>query len=332
MLGLRDHICPSAAVRGVGRVHSHQAILGGVDVGLEQELSVEVVYNAGAGVESVDHHLPLGIGVGQVFDVEVVAVGAGARVENEVSVVLGGVGEVVAVGFVVVAEDQLVLALGRAEFVEVHAVEGVLGAELAAVGGGVAAVVKAVADPAGAGELDPLEHVAGFFTGLEVHHADLLPVAAGGVAHDHDVLVVIGGTGEAGGNGTVLAQGIGVEENLVLAIEAVADVPDALVLQAVVLADVVAVVNLPGGADLLVVEDLLVAVADGVAEGDGVQMTARHGVLGLNPSTGLLAAVVFKPPVRVCYCSSEISVCDLLGAGFRVFEACHGIGLRSGAA
>ena len=111
MLGLRDHIGPSAAVRGVGRVHSHQAILGSVDVGLEQELSVEVVYNAGAGVESVDHHLPIGVGVGEVLDVEVVAVRARGGVEDEVAVVLGGVSEVVAVGLVVVAEDELIFAL-----------------------------------------------------------------------------------------------------------------------------------------------------------------------------------------------------------------------------
>ena len=332
MLGLRDHICPSAALRGVGRVHSHQSVLGGVDVGLEQEFAVEVVYNAGAGVESIDHHLPIGVGVGQVFDVKVVAVGAGGGIEDEVAVVLGGVSEVVAVGLVVVAEDQLVFALRRAQLVEVHAVKGVLCAEFAAVGGGVAAVIEAVAHPAGAGELDPLEHVAGFFAGFQVHHADLLPVAAGGVSHDHDVLVVIGGAGEAGGDGAVLAQGVGVEEDLVFAIESFADVPYALVLQSVILADVVAVANLPGSAHLLEVEDLLVAVSDGVAERDGVQMAARHGILGFHPGAGLFTAVVFEPTVGVGDLGAKIGVHHLLGAGVRVVVSLHVVRLWSGAA
>ena len=196
----------------------------------------------------------------------------------------------------------------------------------------VAAVVEAVAHPAGAGELDPLQDVTGLLAGLEVHHADLLPVAAGGVAHHNHVIVVIGGAGEAGGHGAVLAQGIGVEEDLVLAIEAVADVPDALILQAVVLADVVAVANLPGGADFLVVEDLLVAVSDGVAEGDGVQVAARQGILGFYPSAGFFAAVVFEPTVRVGDLRTEIGVDHAVLAGVRVLESLHGVGLRRGGA
>ena len=231
----------------------------------------------------------------------------------------------VAVGLVVVAEDQLVLALRGAQLVVVHAVEGVLGAELAAVGRRVAAVVEAVTDPAGAGELDPLQYVASFLASFEVHHVDLLPIAAGRVAHDGDVLVVIGGAGEAGGHGAILAQGVGVEEDAVLAVEAVADVPDALVLQAVVLADVVAVANLPRRADLLVVEDLLVAVADGVAEGDGVEVAAGDGVLGLDPRAGLLAAVVLQPAVGVGDLGAEVGVGDVFGAGVRIGEG-HGVG------
>ena len=193
VLRLGDDVRPVAAVRRVGRVDGDEAVLRRVDVGHHEQPSVHVVHDAGAGVESVDHHLPVGVRVGEVLDVEVVAVGTCTGVQDEVAVVLRGVGEVVAVGLVVVAEDQLILALGGAQFVEVHAVEGVLCAELRAVGRRVAAVVEAVADPARAGELDPLQYVAGLLAGREVHHADLLPVAAGRVPHHHDVLVVIGG-------------------------------------------------------------------------------------------------------------------------------------------
>ena len=284
-----------------------------------------MVDDVGAGVEPVDDHLPVGTGVGQVLDVEVVAVCARARVEDEVAVVLGGVGEVVAVGLVVVAEDELVLALRCSELVVVHAVKGVLGAELAAGGRRVAAVVEAVADPAGAGEFDPLEDVAGLLAGVEVHHADLLPVAASHIAHDHDMLVVIGGAGEAGGHRAVLAQGVGVEEDAILAVEAVANVPDALVLQAVVFADVVAVANLPRCADFLVVEDLLVPVSDRVAERDGVEVAAGDGVLGLNPCAGLFAAVVLQPAVGVGDLGAEVGVGDVFGAGVRIGEG-HGVG------
>ena len=238
----------------------------------------------------------------------------------------------VAVGLVVVAEDELILALWLSEFVIIHAVERILCTELAPVGGGVAAVVEAVADPARAGELDPLQHVARLFAGGEVHHADFLPVAAGRVAHHHDVLVVIGGAGQAGRDRPVLAEGVGVEEDPVLAVEAVADVPDALVLQAVVLADVVAVANLPGRADLLVVEDLLVAVADGLAEGDGVQVAAGHGVLGFDPGAGLLAAVVLEPAVGVGDLGAEVGVDDVFGAGVRVIKGLHRIGSVGGGA
>ena len=331
MLRLGDDVGPGAAVRRVGRVDRDEAVLRRVDVGHHEQPSVHVVHDARAGVEAVHDHLPIRVGIGEVLNVEVVAVRAGGGIEDEEAVVLGGIGEVVTVGLVVVPEDQFVLALGRAQLVEVHAVEGVLGTELRAIRSRVPAIIEAVAHPARAGELDPFQHVARFFARCQVHDADLLPIAAGRIAHHHDVLVVIGGAGEAGGDGAVLAQGVGVEEDFVFAIEALADIPDALVLKSVVFADVVAVANLPRRTDLLVVEDLLIAVADGVAEGNSVQVLTGHRILGLYPCAGLFAAVVFEPAISIVDLGSEIGVHHLLGAGVRVVEGFHQIRLRGSA-
>ena len=210
--------------------------------------------------------------------------------------------------------------------------EGVLGAELAAIGCGVAAVVKAVAHPAGAGKLDPLEHIARLFTGFEVHDADLLPVAAGGIAHDGDVLVVVRGAGQAGCHCAVFAERIGVEEHFVFAVQSFSDVPHALVLEAVVLADVVAVANLPRGAHFFIVEDLLVAVVDGAAERDAIEVAAGYGVLGFHPGARLFAAVVFEPPVGVGDIRSEVGVHHAVLARVRVFEGLHVVGFSGGGA
>ena len=77
VLALGDDVRPDAAVGWVGRVDGDQAVLRRVDVGHHQQLAVHVVHDVGAGVESVHHHLPFGIRIGEVLDVEVVAVGAG---------------------------------------------------------------------------------------------------------------------------------------------------------------------------------------------------------------------------------------------------------------
>ena len=64
-----------------------------------------VVNHGAAGVEAGDQRLPARVGVAEVQKVQAVAIGAGGGIEDEVFLVFGGVGEVVPVGFVLIAVD-----------------------------------------------------------------------------------------------------------------------------------------------------------------------------------------------------------------------------------
>ena len=101
--------------------------------------------------------------------------------------------------------------------------------------------------------------------------------------------------------------------------------------EAVVLADVIAVANLPWSTHFFVVEDLLVAVPNGVAEGNAIEVTAGDRILRFDPGAGFFAAVVFEPAVGIVDFGAKVGVQHLLGAGVRVVEGFHQIRLRGSA-
>ena len=70
--------------------------------------------------------------------------------------------------------------------------------------------------------------------GSEIVDVDLLPIGASGVLNDRDITVVVACAAERSGHCSVFTQGVGVEEQLVLSVQLIAHIPDALVLQTVV--------------------------------------------------------------------------------------------------
>ena len=332
--GLWDDVLPGLLC-GVLRVHLHEAVVGRVHLGHHQELARggHEVDDGRFVVEAGLQRHPLGGRGGdaaraQVVEVHLEAVGAGAHVEGGELLTLSDTRAHVEVAVLRVLPHEHVLLLRVAQLVVVHLLELAGGAKLGALGGGgVAAVEEAVLVPGGPAELAPLQQVGGGLQGGEVVHHDLLPVAAGLLhAHGHVAVVVAGADGAVGG-GAGRVQRVGVDEDLVLAIKALAYVDHALVLQAAVLPHEVELANAHGSAHLGEVVQLLVALGEAVAEGDLGQEGIRNGVLGLHPCGGLGACVVLQPAVRVGHPGSVQAVAGgAVLAGLGVGDLLHGCG------
>ena len=286
-----------------------------------------VVNYGAAGVEPGDQRLPAGVGVAEVQKVQAVAIGASGGIEDEVFLVLGGVGEVVPVGFVLIAVDEAVLGLVRPNFVVVHAVEGVLCTQFTALRCRIAAVVKPVADPARAGELHPAQDIPLGRARGQVVHMNFLPVGARFVLNHGDVAVVVARATEGCRNGTVLAQCIRIEEELVLAVQCFAHVPNALVLQSIVLRKEVPVADFPWHPDFFIIEKRFKTITQRLAPVQAVQVALGALDLFIHPSHGFFGAVVFQPPIRVRDLNAPQGVFDVFGAGLRIV---HGAVHRGG--
>ena len=166
---------------------------------------------------------------GQVVKGE--AVGAGGGVHDKIVLLLGRTAVVVKGGVVLVFVDQLVGALGGAQFVVVDAVHQVVTLQGFSFGGfGVPAVEKAVTVPAGAAELDPLQAVVQVGIRRQVADVDVTPVRAGLAAAVGHVAVILIGAEQADGGGALLVEGVGVDEHLLFAIFAFLIIVDGLIL------------------------------------------------------------------------------------------------------
>ena len=258
-----------------------------------------------------------------VHDMQRVAVGPCAGVEHDISAVLRGPCEVVAVGLVVVAEDQLILFLRRAHFVEVHAVEGVLRTERTAFWRGVSAVVETVLHPRGTRELHPLQHFPRRFTCGQIEHAHLLPIRPCRVAHLHHVPAVGRSPGQACRHRAVFAQGVGVQEHPLFGAFVVLDEDHALVLQPVVPGQKHLFPDAAWNADAWVVEQLLATFTQLFAAREAVQKRRRGLSLVGDPRHHLRIAVVFQPTVRVGHRGVPQGVHHVDSSGFRIG---HGLG------
>ena len=145
-----EHVLPQRLVRWRGRVGGHQTVPWRPNVRQDVQLAFHVLHQGRVVLEASHQGQPGRVVRLAVHDMQGVAVGSCTRVEHDVTSVFRGPCEVVAVGLVVVAEDQLVLVLRRTNLVEIHAMKGVLRTERTAFRGWVAAVVETTLHPRGA--------------------------------------------------------------------------------------------------------------------------------------------------------------------------------------
>ncbi len=169
--------------------------------------------------------------------------------------------------------------------------------------------------PRGARELHPLDAVVGQLARSHVEHPDLDPV---GTRSGHGVGAIFAVLGERDvrkRHRTVVGQGIGVEEDLGLAVGRGGPIEHRLILQPVVMEPVPRIAMLGGDALLGIVPQLGEPLADGPAKRNLRQIIVRHGVLGSDPGGRGLGIVVFEPTVGVGHDGAEIIVDHLAARG-----------------
>ena len=179
----------------------------------------------------------------------------------------------------------------------------------------VGTVVKAVAAPGSPGELGPLYMVFKQASVLHVHHENLFPVAAAAGNHISHVLAVVRKIGALEGHCTVVAEGIGIQEDAGLAAEFVHLVEDALVLESVVLVEIpLAVLLVRRRAHLFVVGNFLEPREYLFAGGKLFQIGLGYFILRLYPGSGLGGSVVFQPTIWIGDLRAEVIVDSIVFA------------------
>ena len=260
----------------------------------------------------------------EVLDVERVAL-AGTLEDEDEALVLVNAHLVEEQRVVVAAELQVVVVLRCSQLVVHHLVPLVL-RRLGVLGLVVGAVEESVAQPLRVGELSPNDVVVEHLASHQVVDDDLVPVAA--VAGDG-----VGGIASVARevealerHCSVLAQGVGVEDHALLAVEAVLDVEHALVLQAVVLEVIDLVLHIERCSHLGIVGELGETCLHLVAEWDFLEVGLSDFVLGLYPLSRLGGVVVLEPSVWVGDLCAEVVVNGVDGLGLGVVDLllrCH---------
>ena len=124
----------------------------------------------------------------------------------------------------------------------------------------------------------------------------------------------VGGEGKASeGDGAVGREGVGIEQEVGLAVWAVLPEKDSLILEAGVVGVDEAVVTDGGGREALKVGEGEKALAEGLAAGNGVEDRAGEGVLRADPGFDFGAVDVFHPAVGIRDGGVEVGV-DVVGA------------------
>ncbi len=292
--------------------------LGGVLVGHDVDFAIIHADDAALILHAADQLHIVGIAVLEVLDVDVVALGI-ALPQEDVALVVAHAHLVEVQGLTLVLVLNVVLALRGTQLVVIHLLELVLG-RLGILGGIIAAVEEAVTQPLRIGKLGPHDVVVEHTVLLEILDVDLVPVAA--VAGDDvgQVATVVREVERLQGHGAVVAQCVGVEHHLVVAVGTVL-IEHTLVLQSVVLVEVEFVLYLEGSRHLLVVGEFGDALLHILAEGDLGQIVLSHLVLGIDPGLGLGAAVILEPAVRVGHLGAEVVVHRVHAARVGVVDA-----------
>ena len=135
-----------------------------------------VIRNGTPRIESGNKGPPACIRRLQVQVVEAIPVGTGGGAEYQVSSVFGGVCEVIAIRFVIIAVDQFVFGLRSTNLVVVDTMKGIFSTESTSIGSGVAAIVESVPHPAAAGKLHPLQYITLRLAGSQIPNVNFLPI------------------------------------------------------------------------------------------------------------------------------------------------------------
>src|SRR5690606_36076981 len=193
-------------------------------------------------------------------------VGADRDVDDQVLAVLAHAPVKLPVGVLGIGVDQLVGLLLAAERVIKELLILVDLLELLARPGGIVGAVEealVVGGPRDPGELAPLEQIRAVLAGRNLADLPALPVGAGVGQRVGQVLAVVADRQRGDRGGAVLAQQVGIEQQLGLAVERVGPVVDRLILQAVVPGEEVAAALLPWGRVALEIPQALESLLNG---------------------------------------------------------------------
>ena len=146
------------------------------------------------------------------------------------------------------------------------------------------------------------------------------------VLNHGDVAVVVARATEGCGNGTVLAQCIRIEEELVLAVQCFAHVPNASVCSPSFFDRKYRSPIFRGIRIFFIIEKRFKTITQRLAPVQAVQVALGALDLFINPSHGFFGAVVFQPPIRVRDLNAPQGVFDVFGAGLRSSPWCGASG------
>ncbi len=157
----------------------------------------------------------------------------------------------------------------------------------------------AVAAPAYARELHPLERVGGRLAAIDVKHMPFFPVRAGGRQAVGEIFAVLADRITLQGYGAVGRERVRIEQHARRGIERIGDVEHGLILQAVV-----ARVEIFAAAQLrwavtLEIPQLGQTLPEPVATGDLREIGGRKPVLGLDPGMCVRRVDCFQPAIGI---------------------------------
>ncbi len=261
------------------------------------------------------------VGLAQILQIQLIAVGGIGRCDHQKLAVFGNVAPNVTAGLLFAAKYQYVFRLRGAQFMIVQFMVLGFARQLRTFGRlVVAAVIKAfVPFPADAAEFDVDERVFDHRLGFGIEHNHFTPVATAFADLVGTQTAVFGEVDARQRGGAIGRKGVGIEENLGFAAFFLA-INDVLVLQAVVFVEVGVSAFYKGCAVFFIVPKAFETGFDGVTEGDFVEVAKAHLVLGYYPGFGFFRHIVFEPAVRVIDQGAEIFVNLVHFFGFWVHE------------
>ena len=239
-------------------------------------------------------------------------------------------------------EDEHVVALRRADLVEVQFLEVI---DIGQLGRFVRRIIAAVEEtlvvlgPRGARELGPLDVVRQILARFDVAHFPLVPVGTGGGRGVGQVFAVRADRGAGQRHRAVGGQGVRVQQQTRLVGQFFHRVQHGLVLQAIVAAVEVTAALFRWRRETLIVPQLGQPLLDRRALGNRAQVRLRQPVLRRHPFARLGAVGVFQPAVGIGNRRAEIAVllvdffADRIGHGSAVAGRAglrHGIATEGG--
>ena len=329
IVALRDHLFPlQGRLRQIG---AHDAIARRVLVGHEIDRVAGRCDRAPLVLETGHDIARLPATIRAVFEIDhaqfVAIVGAG-RAGNKGPAPVIGHAEAMALllelrGFI----DQLVLALRRAEAVEIDFLVVIKGLEiLPLLGLGEARIEEAfIAEPGNAREFRPADLVAHLFAGRDVKHLDRAPVAAAVLDRIGQIIARFrrGGVGKSGG--VVRRPGVRIDQQTALAAPPVAHEILRLVHQPGIVTVEIAITRLGRDAEAFVIDQLGEFGLEPLGARKLFEIGIGDDVLRLHPvrHLGIAAHIVFEPAIGIGDLLAENRLAGVGRARFGIIR--HGL-------